>query len=115
MEYIGLAILAYLVVVWIYKAVRKAISKRRQRKLDEIALGQFGQLDLVKEREDIKSIASRFGFAKEKGETESVVGRYEFRSYRCPKCGGMLIERNGKYGKFLGCICYPKCLYTRNI
>ena len=33
----------------------------------------------------------------------------------CPKCGGRLVERNGKNGSFLGCINYPKCKYTRNI
>lgn len=30
----------------------------------------------------------------------------------CPKCGGKLVERNGKYGKFIGCSSYPKCKYT---
>lgn len=30
----------------------------------------------------------------------------------CPKCGGTLIQRNGKYGKFVGCSNYPKCKYT---
>lgn len=32
---------------------------------------------------------------------------------KCPKCGGELIERNGKYGKFIGCSNYPKCKYTK--
>lgn len=32
---------------------------------------------------------------------------------KCPKCGGNLIERNGKYGKFIGCSNYPKCRYTK--
>lgn len=31
----------------------------------------------------------------------------------CPKCGNKLIERNGKYGKFIGCSNYPKCKYIR--
>ncbi|SHK89077.1 NERD domain-containing protein [Hespellia stercorisuis] len=30
----------------------------------------------------------------------------------CPKCGGKLIQRNGKYGAFIGCSNYPKCRYT---
>ena len=30
----------------------------------------------------------------------------------CPKCGNKLIERNGKYGEFIGCSNYPKCKYT---
>jgi DNA topoisomerase-1 len=27
----------------------------------------------------------------------------------CPKCGKPLVERTGRYGKFLGCSGYPKC------
>ena len=30
----------------------------------------------------------------------------------CPKCGGTLVERTGKYGSFIGCSNYPKCRYT---
>jgi len=32
---------------------------------------------------------------------------------KCPKCGGQLIEKTGKYGYFIGCSNYPKCKYTR--
>lgn len=27
---------------------------------------------------------------------------------KCPKCGGELIKRNGKYGEFMGCSNFPK-------
>ncbi|WP_338452543.1 NERD domain-containing protein [Niallia oryzisoli] len=30
----------------------------------------------------------------------------------CPRCGGHLVVRKGKYGKFKGCSNYPKCRYT---
>lgn len=30
----------------------------------------------------------------------------------CPKCKGQLVERNGKYGSFLGCSNYPRCRFT---
>ena len=30
---------------------------------------------------------------------------------KCPKCGGQLVKRNGKYGTFYGCSNYPKCRY----
>lgn len=33
---------------------------------------------------------------------------------KCPKCGGKLILRNGKYGSFYGCSNYPKCQFTLN-
>lgn len=29
----------------------------------------------------------------------------------CPKCGGTLVLRHGKYGSFYGCSNYPKCRY----
>ncbi len=33
----------------------------------------------------------------------------------CPLCGGQLIERNGKFGPFLGCSNFPRCRYTLDI
>jgi len=33
----------------------------------------------------------------------------------CPKCGGEMIRRNGRYGEFWGCGNFPKCRYTQNI
>jgi DNA topoisomerase-1 len=29
----------------------------------------------------------------------------------CPNCGRMLVERTGRFGKFLGCPGYPECKY----
>lgn len=34
---------------------------------------------------------------------------------QCPECGGWLVERDGKYGKFLGCSNYPDCDHTEQI
>ena len=34
---------------------------------------------------------------------------------RCPRCGGELVLRNGKYGSFYGCSNYPKCKFTHNV
>lgn len=31
----------------------------------------------------------------------------------CPKCGGNLIRKNGKYGSFIGCSNFPRCKYTK--
>lgn len=38
-----------------------------------------------------------------------------FNDRICPKCGGKLVERKGKYGEFLGCSNYPRCKYTLNL
>ena len=35
---------------------------------------------------------------------------------QCPSCGeGFLVNRNGRYGRFQGCINYPDCKYTRRV
>lgn len=31
----------------------------------------------------------------------------------CPKCNAKLVEKSGRYGKFIGCSNYPKCRYIR--
>lgn len=33
----------------------------------------------------------------------------------CPKCGGRLVVRTGKHGKFIGCDHYPKCHFTKDL
>ena len=40
------------------------------------------------------------------------VKKQKEKSGMCPKCGGALVLRKGKYGKFYGCSNYPKCRYT---
>ena len=30
----------------------------------------------------------------------------------CPRCGGYLVKRNGRYGNFYGCSNYPNCKFT---
>jgi DNA topoisomerase-1 len=31
----------------------------------------------------------------------------------CPKCGGKLVLKEGRFGKFIACSNYPKCKYTQ--
>lgn len=33
----------------------------------------------------------------------------------CPKCGGELVKRNGRYGEFFGCSNFPKCRYAKSV
>lgn len=33
------------------------------------------------------------------------------KSGKCPRCGGKLVLRQGKYGAFYGCFNYPRCTY----
>lgn len=36
-------------------------------------------------------------------------------SGKCPRCGGDLVLRKGKYGHFYGCSNYPRCTFIQNI
>ena len=47
------------------------------------------------------------GINQKKAEVAQQLG-----SSRCPKCGGELIMRKGKYGDFKGCSNYPKCRFV---
>lgn len=44
---------------------------------------------------------------KVKGENEEKI-----KQKICPKCGGKLVEREGKYGEFIGCSNFPKCRFV---
>ena len=33
----------------------------------------------------------------------------------CPKCGSNLVERKGRYGRFIGCSNYPQCNFTQKL
>jgi hypothetical protein len=39
----------------------------------------------------------------------------ELRLGICPRCGGKLVEREGKYGVFMGCSNYPKCKFIKKV
>jgi DNA topoisomerase-1 len=36
----------------------------------------------------------------------------EFVGRDCPKCGGSLVIKYGRWGKFIGCSNYPECKHT---
>lgn len=41
--------------------------------------------------------------------------KVESQKKLCPKCGGKLTLKKGKYGSFYGCGQYPKCRFTRRV
>lgn len=41
--------------------------------------------------------------------------REEIRQGVCPRCGGRLVVREGKYGEFFGCSNYPACTFRKKI
>ena len=65
---------------------------------------------LEKPIKDIPPQDFQKGDKKPLEKVESVTKQYiEF----CPYCNGILVNRTGRYGKFLGCSNFPECKYTR--
>lgn len=71
--------------------------------------------------EHIKNIKLKIDDASEKSysekclnENEVTISTEEMHYNECPQCGGKLVEKNGKYGKFIACSNYPKCRYTKS-
>jgi len=140
-------------IVWLNNRVSSYEGSKRQKRLDEIAHDVLGDFDFNKEKAEIKSIGSKyvpkayrcpecngililregiygkflgcnhypdcnfFSLIKENEKMKPVRVQDVYKVYetsRCPKCNGVLVLRNGMYGKFLGCSRYPKCKYTRS-
>ena len=46
--------------------------------------------------------------------TNPLIKEIDIKKYQtCPDCGSELIEKQGKYGLFIGCSDYPYCNYSR--
>ena len=65
-----------------------------------------GKMDgsLVERVQHVKNIKENISVDKEK-----------VMNNVCPKCGGQLIQKKGKYGAFIGCSNYPECRYTMKV
>ncbi len=50
---------------------------------------------------------------KAKNKIDKKIASIKTKGGVCPKCGGELIMREGKYGSFIGCSNFPKCRYTQ--
>jgi DNA topoisomerase I len=78
--------------------------------LDKIEEGERKWVDTVKEfYEPFKRDLAR---AKREMRSEKVG---EPTGETCPECGSELLEKRGRFGKFLACSAYPDCRYTRNL
>ena len=78
--------------------------------LDKIEEGQRKWVDTVREfYEPFKRDLAR---AKREMKSEKVGAP---TGETCPECGSELLEKRGRFGKFLACSSYPDCKYTRNL
>jgi DNA topoisomerase I len=88
-----------------------AFTAQMEESLDEIEEGDRKWVETVKEfydrfAKDLKRADREMDDLKKGKRTDET----------CPQCGeGQLLERWGRFGRFLACERYPDCKYTRNI
>jgi DNA topoisomerase-1 len=78
--------------------------------LDKVEEGELGWVETVKEFYE----PFRRDLAKAKKEMINEKAGEKIGE-TCPECGGDLIERRGRFGKFIACSNYPECKYKRNL
>ena len=79
-------------------------------KLDEIAEGKIDWVPIIKE------FYTPFEKTLKKAENEDKVEVAEEKTGRiCPKDGGEIIVRHGRFGKFFACANFPNCDYKESI
>lgn len=71
-------------------------------------------LNIVKEYIEKKNSSSNMEKHIEDIHKRSEEIRTKINNNVCPKCGGNLIVKAGKYGDFIGCVNYPKCNFSKN-
>lgn len=76
--------------------------------LDKIADGEINNISYLHEFYDKFNPLVESAYDKMPKKELEKIGKL------CPKCGGDLVIRNGKYGKFISCINFPTCHYTES-
>jgi DNA topoisomerase-1 len=85
-----------------------SFTARMEDRLDEIARGEQGWVDVV--RAFYVPFASELERAVEL--MPEVKSEPEVLDRTCPEDGGQLIIRHGRFGRFIGCSNFPSCRYT---
>ena len=78
-----------------------------EQRLDAVEDGSVRWRDIIRDfysgfEDNVKTAAE--------GERQSVPPEYS--DELCPVCGKQLVERDGRFGRFLGCSGYPECTFT---
>jgi len=82
-----------------------------EEQLDEIEFDRRKWQDVVSEFYMDFDEQLRNAYIKSK----SLKTEAEASGITCNKCGGMMVYREGKFGKFLACSNYPSCKNTQNV
>lgn len=83
-------------------------TAKMENHLDDIANG---------ERDSVQELSNFYGTFEpllQKAYDEMEKKELERVGKTCPQCGSELVYRNGRFGKFISCVDFPKCRYTES-
>ncbi len=83
-------------------------TARMEEELDEIAGGERAWVAVV--RDFYEPFSERLEAAAEN--MPELKPEPEYLDRTCPECGGQLMIRHGRFGKFIGCSNFPDCRHT---
>jgi DNA topoisomerase-1 len=78
-----------------------------EEELDEIAEGKIDYVPFIDSQ--YKPLVEEIKKADKEVEKEDVVILGKSKDEKCPECGGEMVIRIGRYGKFLSCAKFPEC------
>lgn len=89
------------------KVINVSYTADMEKHLDEIAAGERDNI------EELKSFYNEFEPLLEEAYLKMEKKELEKTGELCPECGNELVFRDGKFGRFISCIDFPKCRYTK--
>jgi DNA topoisomerase I len=85
-------------------------TAKMENELDEIANEDRNWVEVIRE------FYNPFEKTLEKAQTiERVKFEEKPTGENCPNCGKPMVEKEGRFGKFIACSGYPECKYTKSI
>jgi DNA topoisomerase-1 len=96
-------------VLYFSNVMSLPFTAKMESSLDEIAMGTRKWQEVIKEFFDPFSEALKHSTES----AETIKLSVEQLDEKCPTCGGGLLIRTGRYGKFVACSNFPTCKYTR--
>ena len=75
--------------------------------LDDISMGKMEYMPFMDSQ--YKPLVEEISKADKDVNKEDVVILGEAKDEKCPECGGKMVVRVGRYGKFLSCAKFPEC------
>lgn len=94
------------------KIVDYKFTAKMEDELDEIAAGDKKWQNIIDEF--YKPFAENLKEKTKELEKKKIIQDKKLKE-KCPECGSGLVEKLGRYGKFVACSNYPECKYSRPV